>query len=500
MQKTPNWLLLAGPLLAFGCASLDARRDVERSAISVEMAVGVPSEKLLLDAQAAGMATTTLLADGVTADEAVQIALLNNPRVRAALLSVGVSRADIVQSTLFTNPLLTLSLRLPDGGGLANFETTLTQNIAELWLIPARKRAAERDLDRTVLEAARTAASIALDARTAYVRALRAERQRGLAGDALAITERLVEVSLLRQQAGTGSEIDVNLARTQRLDAVTSLRNAELVAVESRAELAGLLGLSVDPGSLVLADTLPDPLAWTVSGEALQTTARANRLDLQIADRSVEAAAARLQEERVRFLKSVEVGFALERGERRPRGDRNLAAETLYDSLQGGQFTPPNLMPRERQGSDVILGPTFGVEVPLWDQNQAQIAKADRLLQQATQLRDAWLIETTQDIYARLAAARTAAENAQFYREERLPLAERSAALSREAYRAGHVPFLSVLEAERSLLTTRSGYVAALESAALTAVELERVTGRPASALRALGQTERDPGTQPARN
>lgn len=40
---------------------------------------------------------------------------------------------------------------------------------------------------------------------------------------------------------------------------------------------------------------------------------------------------------------------------------------------------------------------------------------------------------------------------------------------------------MSVLEAERSLLTARSGYLAALESAALATVELERVTGRPAA-------------------
>lgn len=40
-----------------------------------------------------------------------------------------------------------------------------------------------------------------------------------------------------------------------------------------------------------------------------------------------------------------------------------------------------------------------------------------------------------------------------------------------------------MLEAERSPLTARSGYLAALESAALATVELERVTGRPAAAL-----------------
>jgi cobalt-zinc-cadmium efflux system outer membrane protein len=114
-----------------------------------------------------------------------------------------------------------------------------------------------------------------------------------------------------------------------------------------------------------------------------------------------------------------------------------------------------------------MLGPVFGLELPLWDQNQAQVAKAQRLLQQSIQLRDALLIDVAQDIYSRLARARTAAENARFYRDEQLPAAERSAQLSRDAYRAGRLPFLSVLEAERNLLTARSGYLAALEGAAL---------------------------------
>jgi cobalt-zinc-cadmium efflux system outer membrane protein len=472
-------------LLAPGCASLGARHDMDRSAAAVEAAVGVSSEYLKLDEEAARSKTAELMAGGLAADEAVQVALLNNPRVRAAMLSIGVSRADFVQATLFTNPTLTLSLRLPDSGGLANFETALTQNIAELWLIPARKRVAQHELERTVLDAARIAASIALEARSAYVRALRASGQQKVAQDQLAITERLVEVAGLRQKAGSGSEIDVNLAATQRLEAQTALRNAELAATEARSDLARLLGLSTRPESISLADQLPEPATWKTSADALQQTAREYRLDLQIADQSVAAAEARVREEHVRFLKSLEVGLAMERGERRSRGDRNWGAETFYDSLQAGQLTPPNLMPRSSEGEDVIIGPTFGMELPLWDQNQAQIAKAQRLLQQSVQLRDALLIDAAQDIHTRLARVRTAAENARFYRDEQLPAAERSAQLSRDAYRSGRLSFLSVLESERSLLTARSGYLAALESAALATVDLERVTGRPAATLAA---------------
>lgn len=499
-KRTSQLVLFLGvpPLVACGCASLDAGSDLERSAEAVEQATGAAHRLLLVNAQAAKNKTNELLKNGLTADEVVQIALLNNPRVRAAMLSIGVSRADFVQSTLFTNPTLTLSLRLPDGGGLANFGAELTQNIAELWLIPSRKLAAQRDLDRTVLEAARTAASVALAARKAYVRAARTLQQSTIAQDNLTIADRLVEIALLRQKAGSGSEIDVNLARTQKLEAETIFRNAQLATIEGRSNLARTLGLSDSPETFSLTDGLPDPGTWSVSAGALQETAGKYRLDLRIADQSVAAAEARCREERLRFLKSLEVGFAMERGERRSRGPRKWASEIFYNSLQGVQLSPPNLMPREDVGIDVILGPTLGIELPIWDQNQAQITKADHLLEQAVQWRDALFVDASQDIHSRLARARTAAENARFYRDEQLPAAERSVKLSHDAYRAGRVSFLSVLEAERSYLAARSGHLAALESAALSAVELERVTGRPAAVLLSDSDSQAPASTQPA--
>lgn len=159
--------------------------------------MAVSAEFLMLDEQAARARTEELLTGELTAGRAVQVALLNNPRVRAAMLSIGVSRADFVRAALFTNPTLALSLRLPDGGGLANFETALTQNIAELWLIPARKRVTQHELDRTVLDAARTAASIA--SRRAADR-----RGTGHSFTAGAGTDRRGECALLPRRATAG--------------------------------------------------------------------------------------------------------------------------------------------------------------------------------------------------------------------------------------------------------------------------------------------------------
>jgi cobalt-zinc-cadmium efflux system outer membrane protein len=489
-------LLVIG--LLGGCASLDARPDLQRSAGAVARAVGVPAELLLHEAATAAETTEALLGNGLASDEAVQVALLNNPNVRVAMLSIGVSRADFVQSTLFSNPTLFLSLGLPDGGGNPHVEVSLAQSIAELWLVPARKEAAQRDLDRTVLEAARSTALVVLDVRQAYVRAAHARARVALAEDGVEIATKLVEVAELRQQAGSGSEVALNLARATKLQAAADLRNAQLAAVEARSQLCELLGLTGDPAELVLVDTLEPPAEWEVAAARLQAIARAERLDLRSMEASVASAEALARLERVRFLRSADLGFAFEMAERRSRGDRKWLAETFYDSLQSGALTPPNLMPREAQGIDTIAGPTLSLELPLWDQNQAQIARADRLLEQARQRRDALLVTVAQDIHASLARARTATENATFYRSEFVPTAARNVSLAQEGYRIGRVAFLSLLEAQRAYLATRASELDALQAAALAEIELERATGRPADVLRNGSSTGNEVPEEPA--
>lgn len=467
-----------------GCASLNPQPDIERSAEAVERSVGVSAVAITRDDEVAEKTTRELFADGLTAEETVQVALLNNPRIRSAMLSIGVSRADFVQSTLYSNPSIFLSFRLPDGGGRSNVEFNLAQNIAELWLVPARKEAAQRDLNRTVLNAAQTTAGIVWDVRQAYVEAAQAESMVDLGDVGLRISLDLVEMAELRQRAGSGSEVDVNLAKSQRLQSEINYRNARLAMIEAKSALCELLGHTGDPERLTLTDKLSPPPPRNLTAERLQSVARDARLDVQAMDQAIVSAESLARLERIRFLRSVDIGFAFELVERRTQGNRNWLAETYYNSLQSNALTPPNFMPQSSQNvTDTIAGPTISMEFPIWDQNQAQIAKADRLLEQTRRQRDALLVDVAQGIYAGLAKARTAAENARFYRDEFVPTAEKSVTLAQEGYRVGRVPFLSLLEAQRAYLTTRGNELRTLRDAANAEIELERIAGRPASEL-----------------
>jgi cobalt-zinc-cadmium efflux system outer membrane protein len=370
---------------------------------------------------------------------------VNNPTLQAAFFNVGVARVDVVQSGLFSNPTLGFSLRFPDGGGPASFEASLAQNIAELWQIPARKRTAERSLEQALLTLAREVSTTALAAKAAYYRAVRTDREIEVIQGNIEITTQLVDLAKVREEAGVGSLVDVQLSESELLQTELALRTATVARFEARTELTKLLGLPVPPDQLPLTDSLPDTPQWTITPERLIVLARRHRLDVQAAQNAVRAAEARIEAEERKTARVVEIG-----------GSRDAEDRT---------------------------GPTLGVELPLFDQNQAQIAKAAYLAQQASKQLEALVQELTQDTRVTYERARNAWENTRFYQQQLLPLRQGSLELSQEAYRYGRASIVQVLDAERRLLEARAGYLEALQTSSTALVDLERVTGQPAARI-----------------
>lgn len=438
-------------LLMSACATVNPRPDYDRTAQLITQATGQESIYHPEDEAVVKNTAEALLAGGITAQEALQLCLLNNPKLQAAFFTVGIARADVVQSGLFSNPALGFSPRFPAASGPIDFEGSLAQNIADFWLIPARKRVAEQSLEQAILALAREVSATALEAKAAYYKAVRTDREIEVIQGNVDITRQLVDLAKVREEAGVGSLVDVQLSESELLQMELALRAATVARFEARTELTKLLGLPVSPDQLQLIDQLPDPPQWTLEPERLIELARSHRLDLQAAQQAVRAAEARVAEEQRNALRVVEVG-----------GVRDAEDRT---------------------------GPALSVELPLFDQNQAQIAKASYFTQQANKNLEALVQELTQDTRVTYARARTAWETTRFYQHQLLPLREGSLELSREAYRYGRASFLQVLEAERKLLEARAGYLQALETSATALVDLERVTGQPVAQILAVTHT-----------
>lgn len=486
-------------LLTVGCAQVKPQADYERVDQNIHDVTGQVTSYRPGEETVAAEQVNLLLEGGLSLDDAVRLALLNNPSIQAGFFRVGMSRADFVQSGLFSNPSLAMSFAFPEGGGRSNIQGTLAQNVVDLWQIPIRKRIAQARLDQEVLSLAQQAARLVVDSKVAYYVSVGASRNQEIAEANLKLATGLLETTLARQKAGTIGELDVNLARGTVLNNELDVQTARLDAANARRRLAVLLGLTVRADDLQLTDPLPDISMSTLNEDSVVELARSSRLDLKAAHAAVAAGRQRVTEEYAKIFPDVSIGGYLERSERRALPGRDVLADTARASIAAGQLTAPEIQSRgqrdaeRRQEIDVILGPALNMTLPIFDQNQAQIAKAGYAYQAALKELVALDRLIVQETRRALDQAATAAKLTRFYQEKILPQAQRNLELGTLSYKSGTTSILLVLEAQRSLLATRRLAVTAQQTAATALADVELVVGRPWPVIK----TQPFPSSQP---
>ena len=102
---------MGAPFALLGCAAVDARPDYDRAAELITSATGEPEAQPLDDESIRASTRDAMLQDGLTLDEVVKLALLNNPAMAVQFFEIGIARADLVQSGLFSNPTFGLSVQ-----------------------------------------------------------------------------------------------------------------------------------------------------------------------------------------------------------------------------------------------------------------------------------------------------------------------------------------------------------------------------------------------------
>ena len=333
-------------------------------------------------------------------------------------------------------------------------------SIAELWQLSSRKRLAESQLERTVLEVAHMAANLAGQTKAAYFRASAATAALAAAEENHATAREFLDLTLERQEAGAATQVDVNAARSEFLEQEALVREARFNVFDAKRQLALVLGVAGSPRAFELSDAVTEVPEWSVDLGRLLDVAKGSRLDLQAAARTVEAASNALALEKRSVWSNVNAGVSL-----------------------------------ESEGGDTQLGPGVRLQLPIFDQNQAQIAKADYRYAQALRRLEALNVRVDQQVRGAFEQHALAADTARLYEDELLPLRQSSLELARESFTEGKTGFLSVLEAQSRLLAARREYVERLEALAVSIPALEAACGRPLAEL--LGSSASDEGSLP---
>lgn len=485
-QFSARIAVLAGAALlglAVGCAEVNAGPDFKRTAAFVSERTGVEQSYDPAEADLVESRVNALLAGGLTVDEAVRVALLNNRGFQAIFETVGASRADVVQSGLLTNPSLSAALQLPDAGGRPDYKIGFGQELVDLWQIPVRKKIAEAQLEQTVLTVVRQGITIAADVKSKCYQFLALQQTETIAREDLKLVQRTFDIAQKRFQAGEVGQLDVNLARAAVLGVQLDLINVARDRRIAEAALSRTLGLGRAGQKWTLRDSLPTSAGAEPDDGTLLATAMDRRLDARAAELAAQAAKDDLRREYLSVFPSIVVGAELERLEGRTLPGRKILADTARESIAAGQLTAPTIQSRAERARErrmdiaTIFGPTVTMTLPIWDQNQAKIAKARSLLLQKEKEYEDLLELVVQEVQQAATAVRASRDLGRFYREQAVPQAEANVEMTRKAYEAGEQGMVTMIEAQEALITQRRAYVNVVRDGAIAAAELEAAVG-----------------------
>jgi outer membrane protein TolC len=231
----------------------------------------------------------SLLKRPLTADTAVQVALLNNRGLQAEYNELGISEAALIANS--RPPVPTFSISNVSTPLELDIERQIVVAILGLITQPARTKIASDRFTQAQLTAALATLRVAAEARRAYYRAVAARET----VSALTQFKSAAEASakLAKQLGETGALNDLDQARQQVFyaDVTAQLATAQQQAMVEREQLVRVLGLWGYNLDFRLPTSLPRLPAKPRVLNTIEQEAMDRRVDLQIALFEVEALA-----------------------------------------------------------------------------------------------------------------------------------------------------------------------------------------------------------------
>lgn len=379
-------------LVLTGCAtfSKDGGLDSVSAMTRERTGLTVQRDKSAEDSAASEAAVRQLLAQPLTPDTAVQIALANNKGLQAAFAGLGIAEANLVQAGRLRNPGFSFG-RLR-GGDEVEIDRSILFDFVGLLTLPLRTGIESRRFEQAKLQTAAQAVQLAADTRRAWFNAVGAQQSVQYAEQVVNAAEASAELARRLSKVGNWSKLDQAREQAFYADATTQLARTRHNATAAREQLTRLLGLWGAAIDYKIPDRLPDlPKA---PNEVTDAEARAmqQRLDVQIARQGASATAAALGLTRATgFINVFELGYA--------------------NKSQSGA-------PRQN-GYEIELA------LPLFDWGTARRARAEAIYMQAVQQTADTAIRARSEVREAYSAYRTRYDIARHYRDEVVPLRKR---------------------------------------------------------------------------
>lgn len=444
-----------------GCATVDTTpRDVRIEGLLAER--GAPRPGWARDGGVEGDTHARPWLDRpMTVELAVRTAMLRSPRLQRIYGDLGLDRADVLEATQVANPHLAVSRLALRGGDGSQVVFGVAEPVVDLITLPAKARFGRLAYERAHYEVAAAILGVGLDVEAAWCRYVAAEQ---VAAMRVAAAEALGASAELAQRfydAGNITELQLSREKAAASQARIEAARAAVAAQAAKLDLNLLIGLTGPDAAWTAEPSLPLPVDAEDDPAELRRIAETSNLDLLAARKGAEVAA----------------GVARIARTFRLLGDTTVGVE------------------REREADrSVIRGPALDLELPIFNQGGARVARADARLRLA-QARLAELQLGSIDAVD-LGAERVRALRAivDVYREALVPAREAVARQSQLEQNFALIGEFEVLQARAQAYDAYEGLLLAIRDYWLARVDLSRLVG---SRLPSDAQAKK-PGPSPA--
>ena len=462
-----RWLTVALVLGISGCATLSEDRGFGPVATSVQQRTGVEPRwmRSASDRESVKALVTERLAQPLSANDAVQIALVNNQGLQASYADLGIAEAELVRAGRLPNPRFSFS-RLSNSQSL-EIERKFVVDVVSILIMPITSKLEAGRFQTTQTAVAAEALRVAADTRRAYILAVAASESVRYYEQVRLAAEASSELARRMMEAGNWSVLAQARERVFFADATAQLARAKQNALAERERLARLLGLGNDARAMKLPDRLPALPASPRTLTNLEAQVLAQRLDITMARQGLDATGYALELTRItRFIGVFELAY-------KNKNDTGVPRQNGYE---------------------------IELEVPLFDWGETKLAKAEAIYLQAV----ARLAEATGNAQSVARTAHAAYLStyglARHYREEVVPLRKKIAEETLLRYNGMLLSVFELLADAREQVMSVNASIEATRDFWLADADLDAaiVGGSPMTGSAMLPSSAEAPAARPA--
>lgn len=380
----------------------------------------------------------------LTTETAIQIALLNNPKVQANFEEIGIAQADLVEAGLLSNPSFEIEVRYPHTRSLrTNIEYLITSSLLDIFLIPLRTKLANTEFEQTKLKVSNVLLDLAFEVRETYYELIAEEKKILYLQSIVELMSIISDLSTKQISVGNVNNLEFQLTQSRFLEAELEFEGSQTEIIRLREKLNRLLGFS-EGIYLIIPENLPEEIDYQGFDLcALESIALKERLDLQVARFEIMRLNQMLGLKDWWTYTNVKAGLA---GEREPDGAN-------------------------------LIGPGFSGELPIFNYGQAARMRLFAQLRQA-QDRLAELeikvLSEVREVHQLLMSYVKIINN---YKNRLLPMQSQISTSSEKLYNVMGLGVDKLLENKRQEVMTNKNFTESVKKYLVARVELDRTLG-----------------------